>query len=74
MTHGGSDVSGERVQYGNTCGLEEVLATFDELLLMPDHGAILVALAGVVANYSSGDPVWPLLVGPPADAPLRLRA
>jgi hypothetical protein len=66
MTHGGSDVSGERVQYGNTCGLEEVLATFDELLLMPDHGAILVALAGVVANYSSGDPVWPLLVGPPA--------
>ena len=32
---------------------------------MPDHGAINVALAGVVANYATGDPVWPLLVGPP---------
>jgi hypothetical protein len=26
---------------------------------------VLVALAGVVANYASGDVVWPLLVGPP---------
>jgi hypothetical protein len=32
---------------------------------MPDHGAILLALAGVVANYADGDVVWPLLVGPP---------
>lgn len=53
------------VVYGNQCELDEVLAAFDELLLMPDRGAILVALAGVVANYAPGDVVWPLLVGPP---------
>lgn len=58
---GRSDVSGERF---TACGLGDVLAAFDELLLMPDHGAIVVALAGVVANYATGDPVWPLLVGP----------
>jgi hypothetical protein len=63
--HAPSDVSGKRPQYGNTCGLEEVLAAFDELLLLPDHGAVELALAGVVANYATGDPVWPLLVGPP---------
>jgi hypothetical protein len=61
---GGSDVSGKRVLFGNACSLDEVLAAFDELLLMPDHGAIHVALAGTVANYANGDPVWPLLVGP----------
>ena len=61
---GGSDVSGKRLVFGSGCGLDEVRAAFDELLLMPDHGAIYVALAGAVANYASGDPVWPLLVGP----------
>jgi hypothetical protein len=60
-----SDVPGKRSQSGSPSGLEDVLAAFDELLLMPDHGAILVALAGVVANYADGDAVWPLLVGPP---------
>jgi DNA-binding MarR family transcriptional regulator len=64
VSEGGYDVSGERVVYGNVCGLDEVVAAFDELLLMPDHGAVYVALAGVVANYATGDPVWPLLVGP----------
>jgi hypothetical protein len=66
MSQGGSDVSGKRSQPEEPCGLEDVLASFDELLLMPDHGAILVACAGIVANYATGDPVWPLLVGPPA--------
>jgi hypothetical protein len=65
IQHGGSDVSGKTPIFGSICGLEEVLAAFDELLLLPDHGAVLVALAGVVANYATGDPVWPLLVGPP---------
>jgi hypothetical protein len=50
--------------YGNTCGLEEVVAAFDDLLLLPDHGAVYVTLAGIVANYAEGDVVWPLLVGP----------
>lgn len=68
MSRGGSDFSGERgrsLVYTTGEPLDGVLAAFDELLLMPDHGAILVALAGVVANYASGDVVWPLLVGPP---------
>src|SRR4030095_11131627 len=45
--------------------LEEVHEAFAELLLLPDFSAVDVALAGVVANYADGDPVWPLLVGPP---------
>jgi hypothetical protein len=60
-----SDVSGKPIVYGNSCGLDEVLAAFDELLLLPDHGAVEIALAGVVANYATGDPVWPLFVGAP---------
>jgi hypothetical protein len=64
-TQGGSDISGERSQSRYGCGLEDVLAAYDELLLMPDHGAVYVTLAGIVSNYASGDPVWPLLVGPP---------
>jgi hypothetical protein len=60
----GSDVSGKRPHARSSSGLEDVLAAFDELLLMPDHGAVHVALAGIVANYANGDPVWPLLVGP----------
>ena len=48
-----SDVSGKRVVYGNSCGLDEVVAAFDELLLLPDHGAVYVALAGIVANYAT---------------------
>jgi hypothetical protein len=42
---------------------DDVHAAFDELVLMPDHGAIDVACAGVVANYADGDSVNPLLVG-----------
>jgi hypothetical protein len=60
----GSDVSGKRPSARSSSGLEDVLAAFDDLLLMPDHGAVHVALAGIVANYASGDPVWPLLVRP----------
>jgi hypothetical protein len=60
-----SDVAEKFSQTLTPCGLEDVLEAFDELLLMPDHGAILVSLAGVVANYATGDVVWPLLVGPP---------
>jgi hypothetical protein len=59
-----SDVSGQRLQSASPCGLEDVHAAFDELLLLPDRGAVDVALAGIVANYATGDPVWPLLVGP----------
>ena len=65
ITQGGSDVSGKRPQTGLRSGLEHVLAAFDELLLLPDHGAVHVTLAGTVANYAKGDLVWPLLVGPP---------
>ncbi len=60
----GSDFSGER-DSGRT-GLESVVEAFEELLLLPDRGAVFVALAAVVANYADGDPVWPLLVAPPS--------
>jgi putative DNA primase/helicase len=50
---------------GKQCELGEILDAFAELLVMPDPGAVEVALAAIVANYASGDPVWPLLVGPP---------
>jgi hypothetical protein len=63
--HAPSDVSVKRAQTRLPSGLEHVLGAFDELLLLPDHGAVHVTLAGVVANYAKGDPVWPLLVGPP---------
>jgi hypothetical protein len=63
-SHTPSDTSGKGPLYGNTCSLGEVVAAFDELLLLPDHGAVYVALAGIVANYAEGDVVWPLLVGP----------
>ena len=37
------------------CGLDAVLDAFAELLVMPDPGAIEIALAGIVANYAPGD-------------------
>lgn len=45
--------------------LDGVLDAFGELLVMPDPGAVELALAAIVANYAPGDVVWPLLVGPP---------
>src|SRR5262245_8208863 len=60
-----SDVSGKPSQDGLPSGLDEVLDAVDELLILPDRGAVYVALAAVVANYAQGDPLWPLLVGPP---------
>lgn len=65
MSYAPSDVSGKRPRYGSPGGLEDVIGAFEELLLLPDHGAVYTALAGVVANYADGDVVWPLLVGPP---------
>src|SRR5262245_28712178 len=59
--HAPSDVAG----WSSSSALDNVLAAFEELLLMHDHGGVLVALAGIVSNYADGDPVWPLLVGPP---------
>jgi hypothetical protein len=48
-----------------------VLGAFEDLLLLPDHGAVYTALAGVVANYADGDVFSPLLVGPPGAASRR---
>jgi hypothetical protein len=69
--HAPSDATGKCALVGLSCGLEEVIAAFDELLLLPDRGAVYAALAGIVANYAEGDVVWPLLVGPPAAARAR---
>jgi len=48
-----------------SCGLEDVLGAFGELLILPDPSPVKIALASIVANYAPGDVVWPLLVGPP---------
>jgi putative DNA primase/helicase len=56
---------GVPTDFAGVCDLGAVLDAFGELLVMPDPGAVEVALAAIVANYAPGDPVWPLLVGPP---------
>lgn len=65
VPRGGSDISDEQSRSGSAIGLEDVHAAYRELLLLPDTGAVSVTLAGIVANYATGDAVWPLLVGPP---------
>lgn len=50
---------------GKQFDLGAILEAFGELLVMPDTGAVEIALAAIVANYAPGDCVWPLLVGPP---------
>jgi hypothetical protein len=45
--------------------LDHVIGAFDDLMLMPDHGPVIVTLAGTVANYAEGDAVFVLEVGPP---------
>ena len=47
-----SDVSGKRAQSRSRCGLEDVLAAADELLLMPDRGGIVTALGGTITATS----------------------
>jgi hypothetical protein len=48
----------------SSCDLEAILEVFGELLVMPDHGAVEISLASIVANYAHGDAVLALLVGP----------
>lgn len=45
--------------------LEECVETFRKWLHLPDVGTLYITLASVVANLTSGDPVWLLIVGPP---------
>jgi len=43
-----------------------VLDCFQRWMLMPDTGAVTIALGAVAANRIEGNPVWLLLVGPPS--------
>ena len=45
--------------------LEECVQTFRKWLHLPDVGTLYITLAAVVANLTTGDPVWLLIVGPP---------
>jgi len=45
---------------------DDVVAVFRRHLYLPDPGPLAVVLATVVANRLPGDPVWLLMVGPPA--------
>lgn len=51
-----------------TTTLTDVDRVFQETLHMPDLGALHVILATVAANRMAGEPVWLLLIGPPASA------
>jgi hypothetical protein len=44
-------------------GLDTLTKSFGRWLYLPDPGVLYVALATVVANRLSGDPVWLLFVG-----------
>ncbi len=46
----------------------DVDAAFQETLHLPDLGALHVVLATVAANRMEGEPVWMLVIGPPASA------
>jgi hypothetical protein len=45
---------------------EEVLASFRDVLHLPDLGIVELVLATIAANRMGGDPLWLLLVGPPS--------
>jgi hypothetical protein len=45
--------------------LPEVRTIFQKWLYMPDVGPLYAMLGAIAANYTAGDPVWLLLVGPP---------
>lgn len=46
--------------------IDELLAVFGEHLYLPDPAPVEVVIGAMVANLLPGDPVWLLLVGPPA--------
>lgn len=46
--------------------IEQARATFQKWLYLPDTGALDITLGAIAANRLGGDPVWLLLVGPPA--------
>jgi hypothetical protein len=46
--------------------LDDIIATFQRWLYLPDPAPLLAVLAAVLANYGPGDPVWLLLVAPPS--------
>ncbi len=48
-----------------TMTLDEVHEAFQRWLHMPDTGPLDVALATVVANHQSGDPIWLLIIDAP---------
>lgn len=47
------------------CSLDQAVGTFRRWLHYPDPSPLYVVLGAVAANRFPGDPVWPLLVGPP---------
>ena len=52
--------------------LAEVEAVFDRYLFLPDHRPLYMVLGFVAANLLPGDPVWPLLIGPPGSGKTEL--
>jgi hypothetical protein len=46
--------------------LPDVHQVFKKWLHLPDPGVVTVTVSAIAANRIEGDPVWPLLIGPPA--------
>ncbi len=45
--------------------LNAVCERMMELIVLPSSQPILLMLAGAIANYATGDPLWPLIIGAP---------
>lgn len=52
--------------------IDELIAIFRTHLFLPDPGPVEIVMATIAANLLPGDPVWLLLVGPPASGKTEL--
>jgi hypothetical protein len=63
-----------RVLLSSGQAVTELVSAFRRWLHLPDPGALLVAVAAVMANRGPGDPVWLLLVGPASGGKTEMLA
>src|SRR5436190_5328750 len=52
--------------------LDDVVATFERRLYLPDVSPLLAVLGAVAANLLPGDPLWLVLVSPPGGGKTEL--
>jgi hypothetical protein len=59
------DLVDEQVK-ANSITLEELYATFDKWLLLPDKNVINIFLACLISHFLKSDPLWIFFVAPPS--------